>query len=65
MFKYNDRATYSVSGDGIVNCFNTLTLHFNTNYVLDTDDVNNQAYTSMPVIGSGELVDDLPDRYVK
>lgn len=65
MFKYNDRATYSVSGDGIVNCFNTLTLHFNTNYVLDTDDVNNQAYTSVSVIGSGKLVDDLPDRYVK
>ena len=65
MFKYNDRATYLATGDGIVNCFNTLTLHFTSNYTLDTDDVNNRGYASVPVIGSGNLVDDLPERYVK
>lgn len=65
MFKYNDRTTYLASGDGIVNCFNTLTLHFTTNYTLDTDDVGNRAYTSVPVVGSGTLKNDLPERYVK
>ncbi len=65
MFKYNDRATYSATGGGTVNCFNTLTLHFTTNYTLDTDDVGGNAYASVRVQGSGNLVNDLPDRYVK
>ena len=65
MFKYNDRATYLASGDGLVNCFNTLTLHFTTDYALDTDDVDNRAYTSVPVKSTNSLKNDLPERYVK
>ena len=67
MFKYNDRATYMTWNDGVVNCFNTLTLHLNAtkDYELDTDDVGGKAYASVSVNGSGELVDDLPVRYYK
>jgi len=67
MFKYNDRATYTTTNGGIVNCFNTLTLHLNAtrDYELDTDDVGNHPYTSVPVIGSGAQVSDLPARYHK
>ena len=67
MFKYNDRATYTTANGGTINCFNTLTLHLNAtkDYELDTDDVANQPYTSVPVIGSGVAVDDLPARYHK
>ena len=67
MFKYNDRATYTTTNGGIVNCFNTLTLHLNAtrDYELDTDDVGNHPYTSVPVIGSGAQVNDLPARYHK
>lgn len=67
MFKFNDRATYITTNGGTINCFNTLTLHLNAtaNYKLDTDDVANQPYTSVPVIGSGVAVDDLPARYHK
>lgn len=65
MLKYNDRATYLTTGDGVVNCFNTLTLHFTTDYAPDTDDVGGTAYTYVPVNGSGKLVDDLPERYIK
>ena len=65
MLKYNDRATYKTYNGGTVNCFNTLTLHFTTNYKLDTDDVGGNAYTSVPVTGSDAAVDDLPVRYYK
>jgi len=63
MFKYNDRATYATYNEGVVNCFNTLTLHFTTQYKLDTDDVANQAYESVKVNGTTKKTDDLPERY--
>jgi hypothetical protein len=65
MFKYDDRATYLATGDGVVNCFNTLTLHFTTNYTLDTDDVDNRTYASVPIKSTNSLKNDLPERYVK
>ncbi len=67
MFKYNDRATYTTKNGGVVNCFNTLTLHLNAtyDYAPDTDDAGGKKYDSVPVIGSEEAVDDLPVRYYK
>ena len=65
MFKYNDRPTYLATEGGVVNCFNTLTLHFTTNYTLDTDDVDNRTYASVPIKSTNSLKNDLPERYVK
>lgn len=65
MFKYNDKDTYDTVNGGKVTCFNTLTLHFTTDFKLDTDDVDNLCYESIKVPSSGKEVNDLPQRYKK
>ncbi len=65
MFKYNDRDTFYTENGGVVNCFNTLTLHFTSQYTLDTDVVNNQEFVSEHLTGTLLKTDDLPERYQK
>ena len=64
MFKYNDTDTYITENGGAVTCFNTLSLHFVSEYELDTDDVDGNKYRSVSVSSASKDVDDLPDRYI-